>query len=73
MDGEVDRELAILNREITEHQQHIEDQAILIGVLEQDGHNVSDQELTLKQERSELAKKIARQTALLQRTVIPAE
>lgn len=73
MGGEIDRELAILNREITKQQQHIEDQAILIGVLEQDGHNVSDQELTLKQERSELAKKIARQIALLQRTVVPAE
>ncbi|TYL92052.1 hypothetical protein FXB40_26790 [Bradyrhizobium rifense] len=73
MEGEVDRELAILDREITKHRQHIKDQAILIGVLERDGHNISDQELTLKQERSELAKKITRQIALLQRTVIPAK
>ena len=70
---DIECELAELNRAITERQRHVEDKSILIEVLERDGYDVSDQELALKQDRSELAILILRQFELLKTSSQPAE
>lgn len=68
MTAEFDRELAELRRQIAHRHRQIEDQKELIEVLERDGHDVAQQELALKKERSELASQIARHFHLVQRT-----
>lgn len=73
MTSELNRELASLNLELAERQRHIEDQMLLIEVLEQDGHDVSEQELALKKKCAELAQKIARRLELLQNTSLLAQ
>ncbi|WP_339028201.1 hypothetical protein WI604_25545 [Bradyrhizobium symbiodeficiens] len=58
-------ELQSLGMEIARRRQSIEDQQILIQVLEHDGHEVLQQEVALRRERSLLAIQIARQFELL--------
>jgi len=59
-------ELAILTREIAYKATYVQDQTILIEVLEEDGHDVSDYKRELAKERSHLATRIARQFKLLE-------
>lgn len=61
-----DDELATIAREISAKQLHIESQAILIEVLERDGHEMIEQRRSLTKERSDLASQIARQHRLLE-------
>ncbi|BAL79436.1 hypothetical protein S23_62480 [Bradyrhizobium cosmicum] len=61
----LDSEFIDLQLEIARQRLHIEDREALVEVLTQDGHDVSDQETILKEQRSELAVKIARMVALI--------
>ncbi|QDP23839.1 hypothetical protein [Bradyrhizobium cosmicum] len=61
----LDSEFIDLQLEIARQRLHIEDREALVEVLTQDGHDVSDQETILKEQRSELAVKIARIVALI--------
>ncbi|WP_375311164.1 hypothetical protein WHZ77_29455 [Bradyrhizobium sp. A5] len=60
-----DSEFTDLQLEIARQRLHIEDREALVEVLTQDGHDVSDQETILKEQRSELAVTIARMVALI--------
>jgi len=73
MMSEIESELAQLNRSVAQRQRNIEDRTILIAVLEHDGHDVSDQELALKKDRSELAILIAQQFELIKKSTQPAD
>lgn len=64
MTGTQDGELAQLAKEITNKRRDIDDQEVLVSVLEQDGHDVSDYRNALARERSNLALKIVRQFRL---------
>jgi hypothetical protein len=61
-----DDELAVLTREIAERATYVQNQTLLIAVLEQDGHDVSEYQRELAKERSLLATRIARQFRLLE-------
>nr|QIP04355.1 hypothetical protein HAU86_03120 [Bradyrhizobium symbiodeficiens] len=71
--SEIEIELAELARSVSERQREIEGKAILIEVLEHDGHDVSEQEMALKKDRSELAVLIAQQFELIKKSVHPAD
>lgn len=60
-----DSEFTDLQLEIARQRLHIEDREALVEVLTQDGHDASDQETILKEQRSELAVTIARMVALI--------
>jgi uncharacterized membrane protein len=60
-----DGEFTDLQLEIARQRLHIEDREALVEVLTQDGHDVSDQQTILKEQRSELAVTIARMVALI--------
>ncbi|WP_225112373.1 hypothetical protein [Bradyrhizobium sp. NBAIM32] len=59
-------ELASLARQISAKQFHIESQAIVIEVLERDGHDMTEQRKRLANERSDLATKIAQELRLIE-------
>lgn len=59
-----DGELAHLAKEIANKRRDIDDQEVLVSVLEQDGHDVSDYRNALARERSNLALRIVRQFRL---------
>jgi hypothetical protein len=63
-----DDELAVLTREIADMAIYVRDQTVLIEVLEEDGHDVSECQRELARERSHLATRIARQFRLLEIT-----
>jgi hypothetical protein len=63
-----DDELAALTREIANKATYVQDQTVLIEILEEDGHDVSDYKRELAKERSHLATRIARQFRLLEIT-----
>lgn len=65
MSSNCEAELDILARDIAAKQRHVEDQAILIEVLEHDGHDVGEQRQRLADDRVELARQIKRQVYLL--------
>ncbi|WP_141937938.1 hypothetical protein [Bradyrhizobium sp. UNPA324] len=73
MTSECDDELAILSREVAAKQLEVENQAILIEVLERDGHDMNEQRRLLARERSALATQIARQFRLLEKSCTSAE
>ncbi len=58
-----DFQLDELHVDIARLSQHIDDREVLLEVLEQDGHNVSEQEVALQKDRSRLAVMISRQLA----------
>jgi len=58
-------ELATLTREIAAQQLHVQNQAILIEVLERDGHDMVEQREKLAKERSDLASQTAQRLRLL--------
>lgn len=60
-----DCQLNEMQVEIGRLSRHIDDQEVLLEVLEQAGHNVSEQEAALQKDRSRLAVMISRQLALL--------
>lgn len=64
MTGTQDGELAQLAKEIINKRRDIDDQEVLVSVLEQDGHDVSDYRNALARERSNLALKIVLQFRL---------
>ncbi|TFV71235.1 hypothetical protein E4K64_27890 [Bradyrhizobium frederickii] len=66
MTSHCDDELTAIPREIAAKQLYIENQAILIEVLERDGHDMVGERSSLAKERSNLARQIARQLRLLQ-------
>lgn len=66
MTSHCDDELTTISREIAAKQLSIENQAILIEVLERDGHDMVEERSSLAKERSNLARQIARQLRLLQ-------
>ncbi|RXG88297.1 hypothetical protein EAV90_31180 [Bradyrhizobium vignae] len=66
MTSHCDDELTSISRDIAAKQLSIENQAILIEVLEQDGHDMVEERSRLAKERSNLARQIARQLRLLQ-------
>ncbi len=63
-----DDELTVLTREIADKSTYVHDQTLLIEVLEQDGHDLSEYRSELARERSHLATRIARQFRLLEIT-----
>ena len=66
MTSHCEDELTSLSRDISAKQLSIENQAILIEVLERDGHDMVEERSSLAKERSNLARQIARQLRLLQ-------
>lgn len=73
MTSDRDDELAIISQEIAIRQLSIENQAILIEVLERDGHDMDEQRRLLARERSALATQIARQFRLLEKSEAAGE
>lgn len=69
----INEKLDTLRREIAKREQHIEDRELLMQVLERDGHDVSEQEIALNEERSILAAQIAQQFELVMRTITKVE
>lgn len=69
----IDQELNELRREIAERERYIKGQEVLIEVLERDGHDVVEQEISLNRERSMLASQIAQQFELVMKTIKKVE
>ena len=65
MTSNSDEELVILGHDVATKQFHVENQAVLIEVLEHDGHDMAEQRKKLAQDRSDLARQIAQQRRLL--------
>ena len=68
-----DQKLKELRREIAERERYIEGQEVLIEVLERDGHDVLEQQISLNRERSVLATQIAQQFELVMKTIKKVE
>lgn len=62
---EIDGMLGELQRDIVRQRQLIEDRQTLVVVLEHDGHDASDHEAVLREDRARLAVMVARQFALV--------
>jgi len=68
-----DDELAALAREIAIKQLDVENQAVLIEVLERDGHDMFEQRKKLGDDRSDLGRQIEKRHRLLENKVNAAE
>lgn len=66
---EIDGKLGELQRDIARQRQLIEDRQTLVVVLEHDGHDASEQEAVLREDRARLAVMVARQFALMSETL----
>ena len=73
MTSDCNDESAVISREIAAKQLSVESQAILIEVLERDGHDMNEQRSLLARERSALATQIARQFRLLEESCTSGE
>ena len=60
MTSHCDEELVTLQRDIAAKQLHVENEAVLIDVLERDGHNMVEQRNKLAKDRTDLAKQLAK-------------
>ncbi|MBB4379885.1 hypothetical protein [Bradyrhizobium sp. SBR1B] len=68
MTSDCNDEFAVISREIAAKQLSVENQAILIEVLEREGHDMNEQRRVLARERSALATQFARQFQLLEKS-----